>query len=46
MTYGPQWEYKDTEYNLSLYVRDPDNEVRQKVDQIISEATVFDGGTP
>lgn len=46
MTYGPQCEYKETDYNVSLYLQDPDNQVRQEVDQIVSDATVFDGGTP
>ncbi|MEK8070433.1 hypothetical protein [Rhodococcoides navarretei] len=49
MTYGPQWEYKETEYNLSLYLRDPDNAVRHEVDRIVKKGAapdVIDGGAP
>lgn len=51
MTFGPQWEYKETNYNLSLYLQDPENEVRQLVDGFIADAgsgtpAVIDGGTP
>lgn len=51
MTYGPQQEYRETDHNVSMYLQDPENDVRREVDRIISSGGsgthgVIDGGTP